>query len=457
MPRTPLTGSAPKGRTPKKVAEAQAAEREDAIDRLAGSAAPSANRRGTHMRLTPHEIEDLYTRSATAARIVDLVAEEATRAGFTIETDDKTFDQKEFKSWWEGLDADATITQAVKYSRMYGGGGVHLLSRTEGDEMQAWRDSEEIDALRAVASIELSPLDPLRYDPNEMGMPEVWNVQPMYGGTDVPVHNSRMMKIMGRSQPVSWRKNGSGSERYFGMSVYQGGVEEILDYDDCHSWASLLLKRLQQGVWYGDGIADACETRAGEKSVHRRLALVDGIRSARSTIAVDKENEDYKLLNGSLSGVKDLLNEKKARMTQTFGIPAIILTGDTSGGLNNSAEGGMSSWEDTISRLQTYQLTPIVQRIVASRYPGMVYTIVWNDLTQESDKDRADRLYKESQADNGYVTGYVLTVDEVRDTLDKRGDYVLGTKPPTPPVQTPTPADANPTTDPEPTPTPKAA
>lgn len=442
MPRAP--------KKPIKVVEAEAAERQDAIDSLAGHYAPSANRRGSHMRLTVQQLEDLYTRSATAARVVDCVAEEATRAGFTIVTDED-FDQKAFKSWWEGIDANAIITQVIKYARLYGGGGVQMISRTEGDEATEWRaGSEEIDSLRAVACIEMSPRDALRYDPKEMGMPEVWNISPIYGGTDVPVHNSRVLKMAGRSQPVSWRKNGVDSSRFFGMSVYQGGIEEILDYDDCHQWASLLLKRLQQGVWYGDGIADACETKAGEKAVGRRLALVDGIRSARSTIAVDKANEDYKLLNGSLSGVKDLLNEKKARLTQTFGIPAIILTGDTSGGLNNSAEGAMSSWEDTISRLQVYQLTPIVQRIVATKYPDLVnYEVDWNPLTQETETERADRLQKESQADNGYVSGYVLTVDEVRDTLAKRGDYVLGTKPPAPPAPTapaPTPEDANPTT-----------
>lgn len=432
-----------------KVAEAQAAERTDAIDRLAG-AAPSANRRGGHSRLSEFEVEDLYTRSGVAARIVDALAEEATRAGFTIQTDED-FDQEEFRSWWEGLDADALMTQAIKYARQYGGGALQIISRTEGDERQPLRPTEEIDSLRAVACIELDAEDSLTFDPDEMGMPEVWMVQPLYGGTANPVHNSRMLKIQGRSQPVSWRKNSTGCYRYFGMSVYQGIVEEILDYDECHAWASLLLKRLQQGVWYGDGIADACETKAGERSVHRRLALVDGVRSARSTIAVDKENEDYKLLNGNLTGVKDLLGEKKARLSLAAGIPAMILAGDTSGGLNNSADGAMSSWEDTISRFQTFHLTPVVQRLIQAKYPNLGdYKVIWNDLTQETPAQRSDRLQKESAADNAYVTGYVLTVDEIRDTLAKRGDYVMGTKPPAPP-QVVTTSDANPTSnDPEP-------
>lgn len=434
-------------RAPKKVIEAQHREREDAFDAVAGSAAPTANRRGGgHLRLLPHQCEELYTNSGTAARIVDVLAEEATRAGFTIETDED-FDQKEFKSWWEGLDADTVITQAIKYARQYGGAAVQMISRTEGDETLEWREGEEVQFLRAVACVELDNARDGVYDPNELGMPLIWKVDPMYGGTSVEVHNSRLLKLQGKAQPVSWRKNSTGAFRFFGMSVYQGGVEELLDYDECHQWASLLLKRMQQGVWYGDGIADACETKSGERAVGRRLALVDGIRSAKSTIAVDKENEDYKLLNGNLTGVKDLLTEKKARLSQTFGIPAIIISGDTSGGLNNSAQGAMASWEDTISRFQVFQLTPIVQRLVQTKYPNLVnYKVKWNDLTQETPAQRAERQQKEAQADAAYVTNYVLTVDEVRDTLEKRGDYVMGAKPPVPPTPTPTMADANPTT-----------
>lgn len=427
----------------KKVAEAEARERVDAIDRLAG--APSANaRRGGHLRLTDHEVEDLYTRSAVAARIIDALPEEATRAGFTIQTEED-FDQVEFRSWWEGLDADTVITEAAKYSRLYGGGLVQIISRTEGDETKKLRDTEEIDSLRAVACIEVSAESDSAFDPDELGMPEIWKVSPIYGGTDVPVHNSRMLKIPGRSQPVSWRRMSTGCYRYFGMSAFQGMVEEILDYDDCHAWASLLLKRLQQGVWYGDGIADACETKAGEKSVERRLALVDGIRSARSTIAVDKTNEDYKLLTGNLTGIKDLLGEKKARLSMSSGVPAMILAGDTSGGLNNSADGALSSWEDTINRFQTFRLTPLVQRLIQMKYPNLVnYKVEWNPLTQETNAQRSKRLSEESAADSAYIVNYILTVDEVRDTLAKRGDYVLGTKPPAPPAVTPTAADANP-------------
>lgn len=422
--------------------------RTDGLDEaIRGRGRGSAPARSGRLRLLPTEAEDIYTTSGVAARIVNIIPEEVTRCGFTIETE-ADFDHDEFRSWWETIKGDAAVTQAMIYSRLYGGGAIMVLSATEGDDLQPWRASERPGQLRPVASIELNERDTGKWDDIELGMPEQWNLSPMYGGTDIPVHNSRLLKFPGRPQPVSWRMNGAASERFFGLSCLQGITDEIQDYEDCHAWASLLLKRLQQGVWYGDGIADACETVAGERGVHRRLALVDGIRSAASTIAVDKALEDYKLLQGNLNGVKDLLSEKKARLSNSTGIPAIVLAGDTSGGLNNSAAGALQSWVDTIARYQNFEATPVVSQLVAMQYPDLKnFKISWNPITEETPAERADRLQKESAADAAYVTNYVLSAEEVRETLQKRGDYKLAGKapePPTPTITAPTEEDANP-------------
>lgn len=426
--------------------------RTDGIDNMMrGRGSASAPGRSGRLRMLPTECEDLYVQSAVAARIVNVIPEEMTRCGFTIETEEE-FDHDAFRSWWEEIKGDAALTQAAIYARLYGGGALMVLSRTEGDDSKEWRESEEPYQLRPVACpLELSSLDVDVWDDNELGMPLMWNLSPMYGGTDVQVHNSRLLKIPGRPAPITWRRNGAGIDRFFGMSALQGLADDIKDYEDAHAWASLLLKRMQQGVWKGDGIADQCETAAGERAVHRRLGLVDNIRSAASTIAVDMANESYELLQGNVTGVTDLLKEKKARLSNSSGIPAIVLAGDTSGGLNNSAEGALQSWIATIARHQNFDGTPVVSRLVSMKYPQLKdFKVNWNPITEETPAQRADRLQKESTADAAYVTNYILSADEIRKTLQKRGDYAMeatatAPTPPTPVVTAPpSDEDANP-------------
>lgn len=441
-----------RGRAPRKIptVDSQAHElvRQDGLEKLV-LGTPSANRKANALRETDKSLEDAYTTSATAARIVDIVGEEAIRVGFTLETDED-YDVVEFRSKWEALNVEQVFQEAYSYARLYGGAAILLRSRTEGDETNPWRETEEVESLRAIAGPELAmAAGSDEYDPDDLGMPLIWDVTPMYGGTAVKVHNSRLLRLTGKQMPLSWRKASNGWQRYFGMSALQGMLEEIGDYDECHRWATMILKRLQQGVWYGDGIGEMCETLAGERSVQRRLALVDAGRSSLSTIAVDKANEDYKLLTGSVAGVEALLKEKKSRMTHAAGIPAIVLLGDTSGGLNGSAEGAMETWNNRLDNVCKLQITPIVQRIVQSLLPKLGdYSVKWNPRSQETPSQQADRLQKQAQADTTYTDGQIITQDELRATLTKRGDYVLGVVKP-PPLPDPNkvqiqPGDANP-------------
>lgn len=434
-------------RTPKAQYRAKAQEREDSLNPYA----PTANRGAQAFGLLDQfTLEEAFITSGTAARIVMAVPEEMFRSGFDIEVPSSVdFDDKAFRSRWDTLNATSILVEAFVWSRLYGGGAVMIGTNVVGDEITPLRPGEVVDFLRAVACTEMKayPGYEYRFDPDEFGMPEVWGLDPLYGGTDIPVNNQRLLKIKGRPMPTQLRKNAATSQRYFGLSALQGVLCDIKDYDECHRWATLLLQRLQQLVYKTEGAGDQCETRAGANALQRKVDFADGTRSAKSTIAIDKDTDEIALLNGSLSGVKDVLDTKKARITQSSGLPQIVLTGDASGGMNNSAEGAMQSWQNYIAREQENKGTPVVSALVTLMYPDLKeFSVKWKPLAEETPSQMADRLYKESQADNAYADN-ILTVDEVRATLKKRGDYVMGSTPPHPPQNyTPTAADANPGT-----------
>lgn len=423
-------------RTPKPKYRTKANEREDA---LGYDPRPAANRRGvaTFGVLTEGQLQDAFLNSATAARIVTCVPDELFRAGFDIEVAEGVeFDQAMFRSRWDELNANRVLAEAYTWARLDGGGAVVVMGTA--DDMQEFLPGEEIESLRAVSRTELDvwPGSEFKTDPNEFGMPMFWAVDPLMGGTDVQMHNSRLIKIKGRPIPPVLRKNMGTSQKYFGLSALQGILCDIYDFDDCHSWASLLMQRLQQLVYKTEGANDQCESRAGRNALQAKVDFVDGVRSVRSTIAIDKDTDEVALLNGTLTGVKDVLDTKKARLTQSSGIPQIILAGDSSGALNNSAEGAMVAWQNYLAREQVNHGTPAVSALVSKLYPDLEFSVVWRPIQEETMEQLAERLYKQSQADTAYATGYILTVDEVRDTLRKRGDYVMGASKPVPPMPT---------------------
>jgi phage-related protein (TIGR01555 family) len=420
-------------RTPKAQYRTKANEREDSY---AQAYRPTANRRGARGLLPEHELQEAFLNSATAARIVTCVPDELFRCGFDIEVAEGVeFDAALFRSRWDELHADRHLAEAYMWSRLDGGGAVVVM--TAADDMQELLPGEEITDLRSVSRTELDmwPGNE-KTDPNEFGMPLFWAVNPLMGGTDIQVHNSRLIKIKGRPIPPTLRKNMGSSQKYFGLSVLQGILGDIYDFDDCHQWATLLLQRLQQLVYKTEGAGDQCESRAGTAALQRKVDFVDGVRSVRSTIAIDKDTDDVALLNGSLTGVKDVLDTKKSKLTQSSGIPQIVLAGDASGALNNSAEGAMQSWQNYLAREQVNHGTPAVSRLVSILYPDLEFSVVWRPIQEETLAQLAERLYKQSQADSAYAINYILTIDEIRDTLKKRGDYVMSSTKPVPPMPT---------------------
>lgn len=423
-------------RTPKPQYRTRANQREDG---LGYDPRPSANRRGGAFcgLLSEIQLQDAFLNSATAARIVTCVPDEMFRAGFDIEVAEGVeFDAKLFRSRWDELHADRVLAEAYMWSRLDGGGAVVVMG--EADDMQEFLPGEQIESLRAVSRTELDvwPGSEFKTDPNEFGMPLFWAVDPLMGGNDVQMHNSRLVKLKGRPIPPILRKNMGTSQRYFGLSALQGILGDIYDFDDCHAWASLLMQRLQQLVYKTEGASDQCESRAGANALQRKVDFVDGVRSVRSTIAIDKDTDDVALLNGTLTGVKDVLDTKKSKLTQSSGIPQIILSGDASGSLNNSAEGAMVAWQNYLAREQINHGTPAVSALVSMMYPDLEFSVVWRPIQEETLAELADRLYKQSQADTAYSTGYLLTVDEVRNTMKRRGDYVMGDTKPVPPLPT---------------------
>lgn len=385
--------------------------------------------------MTFAELESLYLDSPTARRICEIYPEEMFRAGFVIKGAPDGFDTDKFRSDWEGFDLDAKLIQLFTWSNLYGGGGLLLGTLTGDDFERPLDENEELDFARVLGAPEMQSFKDgtVSTDSALHGVPELWEISPLLGGTNFAAHNSRVLFDGGKPMPPARRMQEKSD---FGMSVLQGLRDKIERYDECNRWAALILARLQQGVWKSEGLAELCDNDAGFRTVQRRLNLVDSTRSANNTIAIDAE-EEYTLLTGSLAGVTDLLKELRAQLSLFTGIPEVAFSSSTAGGLSNSAEGPLQMFWAKTARDQKLRATPIVQKLVQLITGLDEFTIEWLPLSEETPVQAAERLQKQSAADVAYITAGAISVEEVRDTLETRGDYKLGKTAPPPPRQPP--------------------
>ncbi|QAX92279.1 portal protein [Pantoea phage vB_PagM_LIET2] len=395
--------------------------------------------------LTVTELENLYMTSPTARRIVDIYPEEMFRAGFTLKGVPDGFDMDALRSDWEDLDLDSKLIQFFTWSRLYGGAGLLLGTKTGAQFSEPMDTLEELDFVRVLGAPEMKSMIDVTVSPESAlsGVPEVWNVKPLLGGSDFPVHNSRVLFDGGKPMPPAMRLTQKSD---FGMSILQGLQDKIARYDIANKMANLILSRLQQGVWKSDGLGELCDNDAGFRTVQRRLNLVDSTRSVSNTIAIDS-TEEYTLLSGTLAGVTDLLKEYRAQLSLYTGIPEVAFSSATVGGISNSSEGPLQMFWSATAREQKLRANRIVMKLVMMLRPELkTFTIEWLPLAEESPAAAADRLQKTAAADAAYITSGVLSVEEIRDTLGTRGDYRLGKNPPPPPRQPAPVTTSNPST-----------
>lgn len=362
-------------------------------------------------------LENLYLGDDIARRIVDCVADEMFRAGFDV---DGVKDQPGIMSRWDELNVTQHLTDAVAWSRLYGGSLV-VFGINDGGDLESELGTGELEFIRVYDRFQVRVAE-RDENPQSKAFGEVvlYEIQPLTGSS-YKVHASRCHVFDGERIPNNQRKQNDG----WGASVLQGCHGAIVDYSLSHKHASSLLERKQQGVWSARGLADLCCDDEGEEVVRRRLSLVDMTRGNSNTIGVDAETETYTLLNGDLSDVVDVLDRKQTRLSAMTGIDEQILFTKTPSGQGADKTTVPESWKQLVGRKQRDVGRPAVEKIISLLTDDPTWTIKFRPLSVPSDKENADTAKAWADADDKYLATGSVSQSELRDTLRKRGWYTL--------------------------------
>lgn len=365
------------------------------------------------------ELERIYMSDGVGRRIVDIVPEEMFRNGFNIEGIDN---MDEIKSKWDEIDASNKLIDALVWARLFGGSLVVMGIDDGSGDMSIPAGEGEVEFLRVYDRYSVNVAE---REQNSLlknfGEPVLWEITPLTGSPYM-VHASRCIVFDGERVPERVRQRNNG----WGASVLQCLAGALKDFGLSHQMATSLLSRKQQGVWGIKDLSMMCRDRDGKAVLKERLNQVDMTRGNNNSIALDADSETYELLNGDLAGVTDVIGEKKSLLTMLSGIHESILTGENVSGINANENTALASFHQLISRAQVDVGRPAAEIIVGRMgISAEKWKLVFNPLTVESDADRADRLQKESDSDTKYEAAQILDVDELRDTLRKRGHYVM--------------------------------
>lgn len=173
------------------------------------------------------------------------------------------------------------------------------------------------------------------------------------------------------------------------------------------------LERSQQPVHKIPDLSRYLQTPNGRQLVEQRIALVDAARGVRNSVVIDGA-EDYTIQTAQMSAAQSTIEAARETVCAASGIPARILFGDaTSGGL--SANSGEShNWRAQVRQYQETQAAAVLEFL--SGEPAE-----FEDLSRESQHERAQRLERIASALDRLLSHGVLDNEQARNLLTEEG------------------------------------
>lgn len=400
-------------------------------------------------------LEDLYNGDDVAARVIDVVPEEAMREGYeiTIEPDDATDDSvaqaKQMGTNVERFLEDKLgltekLVEAWVWGRLFGAGALYLVIDDGTDTDQAEPlDTARIRSFKNLIVLDKRDLIPASvYDQSDnakFGQIQTYRVNTFGPAghtagqlTNVQIHETRLIIFEGARTSNRERQINQG----FSLSVLQRIFDVLKQFNLSFSSLANMMQSASQGVFSIHGLIE--HIAAGEsETMQQRMRLVDLQRSAARSVLIDAENEKFEQIGANLSGVPDSLRVFMLRIASAAKMPLTVLMGQSPAGMNATGESDRLIWAQTIRAEQTRVLKPRLMwlaRLVMLSADGPTrgrvperWEIVFPPLVQMTEEQQAGIRKTVAESDAIYIDRGVLLPEEVAINRFPMGGFSINT------------------------------
>ena len=389
-------------------------------------------------------LTEYYISNGLFARIIDIPAERAATGGYDLGLNDEDLENIVTDAL-DDLDWEALATEAIKWTRLFGGAiGVMLID--DGGTLEQPLNYRRIRGIDEIVMFERTCVEPdytRLYGfggdgcdiKRKMRDPEYFRVTSQMGS--FVVHESRCLIFRSNKLPELTPLQ---QYQYWGVPEYIRIRNELRETMVSHGYSVRMLERCIQAVHKMGDLALKMASDEGEAEVLKRMELVDLARGLFNTIVIDKDGEDYGFQTYTMAGVKDILDGSCNMLSAVSQIPQTLLFGRSPAGENATGESDMENFYGFLGGLQKVSLKPAASRLIdviflAAKNTGKIDSVpkfkinfkpFWTLSDAEEadlDKARADAAFVRAQAAALYVTNQVLMPEEVREGLKSSNDF----------------------------------
>lgn len=379
-------------------------------------------------------LENMYRGSWLAKKIVNIPAEDMTRAWRTCMFDDETVGDPAIDNQFDYEEAErkfgirAKVNAALRWSRLYGG-SVLLLGVGDPKTYDKPLDVEKVKKgdLRFVMPmdrwlcISTGMFDYSDISSDNFGMPEYYTVAQ---AQNLRIHHSRVIRFVGDELP--WYA--SLQNQRWGDSVLQVVYDTLRGRDTITAAIATMMFESNVDVVKVDGLSDMLGTQDGEAAITKRFQLAAMMKSFNRMLLLEG-GEEYDKKSNTFSGLDAIVREFRAEVAGAADVPVSRLFGISASGLNATGDNEVRNYYDMVASRQEAHLRPALEKLdeVLLRHTfGTVpedYRFEFKPLWQLSDKEKADTEKVRADRDKTYYDMGVLSEGAIARELKESGTY----------------------------------
>lgn len=311
------------------------------------------------------KLEAAYRGSWVVGKIVDAVAEDMTRSGIDITTNDGDEEIKDFQTYMSRKKIWTSLCSLIKWGRLYGGAiGVMQI---EGQALDTPLDPSTVakGQFKGIVVYDRWMLNPnlskvINFGP-DMGLPAYYQIvnqlnqmepnAPTPTG-EITVHHSRCIRYTGIDLP--WFQ--AITEMMWGESILERLWDRLISFDSATMSSANLIERANNRMV---GIENLREIIAAggeaQKGLLKQFEMMQELQTNMGLTLLDK-NDEYKSDSYTFAGLDSILLQFAQQLSGAADVPLIRLFSQTPTGLSATGEVDIRMYYDMINAQQEAKL-----------------------------------------------------------------------------------------------------
>ena len=343
-------------------------------------------------------LEWMYRGSWLVRKIVDVVAEDMTRAKIDVTSDESPQNLQALDQYWNRMLIWKRLAQTLKWARLYG--GCLAVMMIDGQDPSTPFQVESIgkDSFKGLLVLDrwmvwADLTNPVTDFGVDFGTPKFYTTNS--DARSIPamkIHHSRCIRIDGVELPY-WQRI---AENDWGISVIEPLYDRMVAFDSTTQGVAQLVYKAHLRTYYVEKLREIIA--AGGKTYQALVAQVNMIRLMQTNegMSLFDSTDRFESQTYSFAGLSDVLVQFAQQLSGAADIPLTRLFGQAPAGLGNTGEADLRNYWDMIGSLQEDRLRRGVETLRSVTYrsrfgkaPEQGETFVFTSLYKMTDAEKA--------------------------------------------------------------------